>query len=175
MTTGSRGIDRDAGRRTLLQRAAGLLAGGVALAGASRWATAAPSPRAAPRGTLTLYARLRPASVQPDAHGRLVASGDLLDRPDGECIGSFFSNAFCAASPFGGPQAADSNLAFHVLQLHDGTLFSIGSGLDTPGGTVLAIVGGTHRFAGRSGSYVQRSIGSTIGDDLRELTITFAH
>ena len=173
-------------RRTLLQRGAALLAGGVALAGTARWSGihpamqsphrgdpgAASPPTATPPNTLTLYARLRPAAA-PDAHGRMVASGDLLDGPDGEPIGTFYSNAFCAASPFGGPQAAASNLAFQVLQLKDGTLFGIGAG-DEPGGTAAAIVGGTNRFAGRSGSFVQRSIASSIGDDVREFTITFA-
>lgn len=157
-------------RRTLLQRGAALLAGGVALAGTSRFAGAASPPSAAAARTLTLYARLRPAA--PDAHGRLVASGDLFDRPGGERIGTFYSNAFCAASPFG-PQAAASNLAFQVLELRDGTLFGIGAG-DQPGASASAIIGGTNGFAGRSGSCVQRSLAATIGDDVRELTITFA-
>ena len=159
-------------RRTLLQRGAALLAGGVALAGTSKWAGAASPPAAAPPKTLTLYARLRPAAVH-DAHGRIVASADLFDRPDGERIGTFYSNAFCAASPFGGAQAAASNLAFQVLELRDGTLFGIGAG-DQPGAIASAIVGGTNRFAGRSGSCVQRSLATSSGDDVRELTITFA-
>lgn len=157
-------------RRTLLQRGAALLAGGVALTG-TRWASAA-SPPAAPPNTLTVYARLRPAAA-PDAHGRMVTSGDLFDGPDGQRIGTFHANAFCAASPFGGAQTAPSNLAFQVLELGDGTLFSIGAGLDTPAGQAAAIIGGTSRFAGRSGSCVQRSIASESGDDVRELTITF--
>jgi hypothetical protein len=98
----------------------------------------------------------------------------LFDRPDGEAIGALYANAFCAASPFGGTHAAASNLAFNVLELPEGTLFSIGSGHDTGAAQALAIVGGTHQFAGRSGSYVQRSIASANGDELRELTITFA-
>lgn len=162
----------DPGRRTVLQRGAALLAGGVALAG-TRWASAASPAAAAPPNTLTVYARLRPAGA-PDAHGRMVASGDLLDRPDGERIGTFHSNAFCAASPFGGPQAAASNLAFQVLELGDGTLFGIGAGVDLPAGQATAIIGGTSRFAGRSGSCVQRSIAAESGDNLREFIITFA-
>lgn len=156
-------------RRTLLQRGAALLAGGVALAGTSKWAGAA-SP---PANTLTLYARLRPAAA-PDAHGRMVTSGDLLDRVDGTPIGTFYANAFCAASPFGGAQAAASNLAFQVLELGEGTLFAIGSGIETAAGQAVAIVGGTNRFAGRSGSCMQRSIASELGDDVHEFTITFA-
>ena len=164
--------ERGTKRRTLLQRGAALLAGGVALAGTTRLAGAKPAAESPPK-TLTLYARLRPAAAH-DAHGRIIASGDLLDRADGERIGSFYSNAFCAASPFGGAQAASSNLAFQVLELGGGTLFGIGSGVDTPEGQALAIIGGTSQFAGRSGSCVQRSIASAHGDDVRELTITFA-
>ena len=160
-------------RRTLLQRGAALLAGGVALAGTTKWAAAQSPPAAASQQTLTLYARLRPAAA-PDAHGRMVASGDLLDRLDGAPIGTFYSNAFCAASRFGAPQAAASNLAFQVLELGEGTLYAIGSGLEAPSGQAVAIIGGTSRFAGRSGSCLQRSIASEIGDDVREFTITFA-
>ena len=74
-----------------------------------------------------------------------------------------------------GPETgAASNLEFHVLQLNDGTLFSIGSG---GGGAErpLAIVGGTNRYAGRSGSYIERAVaGQGNGDDVRELFVTFA-
>jgi hypothetical protein len=169
MTTGSTGTKR----RTLLQRGLALLAGGAAIAGSTRWAGAASPPAAAPSSTLTLYARSRPAAHQHGVDGRLMASGDLLDRPDGDAIGTFHTNCFCVSTPFG-VQASAANLEFHVLQLQDGTLFSMGSGLETSGGRLAAIVGGTDRFAGRSGTYVQRSIAGEIGDDLRQLTITFA-
>jgi len=170
MTTGSRGTKR----RTLLQRGIALLAGGAAIAGTTRWAGAASPPSAAaPSTTLTLYARLRPAAHQHGGDGRLVASGDLLDRPDGDAIGTFHTNCFCLTSPFG-VQASAANLEFHVLQLKDGTLFGMGSGLEASGGRLAAIVGGTDQFAGRSGTYVQRSIAGEIGNDIRQLTITFA-
>jgi len=170
MTTGSTGTKR----RTLLQRGFALLAGGAAIAGSSRWAGAAsPPPAAAPANTLTIYARSRLAGHQHGTDGRLVASGDLLDGPDGAAIGTFYTNCFCLTSPFG-VQASAANLEFHVLQLKDGTMFSMGSGLETPGGRLLAIVGGTDRFAGRSGTYVQRSGAAETRGDVRQLTITFA-
>ncbi len=168
MTTGSTGTKR----RTLLQRGAALLAGGVALAGSTRLAGATSPPAASPPRTLTIYARSRPAA-HTHGEGRLTASGDLYDAPNGERIGSFYTNCFCATS-FGQPAASASNLEFHVLQLKDGTLFSIGSGIDTPAGRPLAIVGGTDAFAGRSGTYVQHAIATELGDDVRQLTITFA-
>jgi hypothetical protein len=166
MTKGSTGTKR----RAVLQRGAALLAGGAALAGTSKWAGAA-SPRP---NTLTLYARPRPAAAHTHgADGRIVASGDLLDGPDGERIGIFYTNCFCVPTPFGPRQDAASTLEFHVLQLPEGTLFSIGSGRDASGEQRLAIVGGTDAFAGRSGAYLQRPIDADYGD-VRQLTITFA-
>jgi hypothetical protein len=160
-------------RRTLLQRGFALLAGGAALAGGTRWAAASP-PTAAPN-SLTLYSRRRPVASLPGAShadGRIVASGDLLDAPGGARVGAFHTNCFCAQSPFGPQSVSASNLEFHVLQLTDGTLFAIGSGLEDAG---AAIVGGTGRYAGRSGSYIQRAIADpSVGADVRQLMITFA-
>ena len=168
MTIGSTGTKR----RTLLQRGIALLAGGAAIAGTTRWASAA-SPPSRP-STLTLYARPRPIAGHQHGGDRIVASGDVFDGPNGAQIGTFYTNCFCQPSPFGPQLSTASNLEFHVLQLNDGTLFGIGSGSETDGGRRLAIVGGTDRYAGRSGSYVQRSIAGQAGDDVRELVVTFA-
>ena len=169
MTTGSTGTKR----RTFFQRGLALLAGGAALGGTARWAGAAP-PSAPAGNTLTLYARLRPvAGHQHGSDGRILATGDLLDGPDGERIGTFYTNCFCVPTPFGVQAAASSTLEFHVLQLKDGTLFSMGSGSEPSGEQRLAIIGGTDRFAGRSGAYLRRRVGGGSGD-VRELTITFA-
>ncbi|MEO8682035.1 MAG: hypothetical protein ABI665_23515 [Vicinamibacterales bacterium] len=176
MTTGSTGTKR----RTLLQRGLALLAGGAAVAGGTQWLRAASPPAAALPSTLTLYARRRQVAAPPGtaghphaADGRIVASGELLDGPDGRRVGSFHTNCFCQASPFGPQAIGASSLEFHVLQLADGTLFGIGSGSDDGG--ALAIVGGTNRYAGRSGTYIQRAIaGGSRGDDIRELIVTFA-
>ena len=166
MTTGSTGTKR----RTFFQRGIALLAGGTALAGTSRWATAASPP--APGNTLTVYARVRPAAGHQHGDGRIIASGDLLDAPDGERIGSFYTNCFCVPTPFGVQVEASSTLEFHVLQLKDGTLFSMGSGAGAPENGA-AVIGGTARFAGRSGAYVQRAV--TARGDVRQITITFAN
>ena len=146
MTTGSTGTRR----RTLLQRGFALLAGGAAVAGGSRWAAASP-PAAAP-ATIKLYAR----------------KGDVFDRPDGERIGSLHTNSLGAPSTFG---VQASSLAFHVLQLKDGTLFSVSGSADAG---ARAIIGGTDRYAGKSGSCVERALPEHARDDMRELTITFA-
>ena len=170
MTTVSTGTKR----RTLLQRGIALLAGGAAVAGTTKWAAAASPPASSPPSTLTLYARPKPAAGHQHGGDRIVSSGDVFDGPDGARIGMFYTNCFCLPSPFGPQLAAASNLEFHVLQLNDGTLFGIGSGIETGDGRRLAIVGGTDRYAGRSGSYVQRSIAGQVGDDVRELVVTFA-
>lgn len=179
MTTGSTGTKR----RTLLQRGLAVLAGGAAVASGTRWVAAASPPAPAP-STLTLYARHRPVVGPPSGlgghqhggDGRLVASGDLLDAPNGRQVGTFYTNCFCLASPFGLQANAGANLEFHVLQLKDGTLFSMGAGSAGAGSErPFALVGGTDRYAGRSGSYIQRSIaGDGMGDDVRQLIVTFA-
>lgn len=161
MTTGSTRTKR----RTLLQRGLILAAGGAAIGGGARFAAASP-PAAAT--ALTLYARKRPGAA---ADGRIVASGDLLDAPDGRPIGSFHANWFGAPATFGA--VAASTLEFHVWNLADGTLFTIGSGANG-GSRSLAIIGGTGTFAGRSGTCVERSIAARPGEDVRELTVTFA-
>ena len=153
MTTGSTGTKR----RTLLQRGFALLAGGAAIAGGGKWAAAAsPPPPAARPGTITLYAR----------------NTDVFDRPDGERIGSLHANTIGGESAFG--VLAASRLEMHSLQLEDGTLFTLGGAPDA-GARALAIIGGTGRFAGKTGSCIARAIpGEHAADDLRELTITFA-
>lgn len=152
MTTGSTGTKR----RTLLQRGFALLAGGAAIAGGSRWAAAASPPAALP-ATFKVYAR----------------KSDVFDRPGGDRIGSFYTNTLGAPSTFG-VQTASSSVAFHVLQLKDGSLFSV-SGAADPGARSLAIIGGTERFAGKSGNCIERALpGELATDDIRELTITFA-
>ena len=170
MTTGSTATKR----RTFFQRGLALLAGGAALGGTARWAGAASPPKAADN-TLTLYARLRPvAGHQHSSDGRILATGDLLDGVDGERIGTFYTNCFCVPTPFGVQQvSAPSTLEFHVLQLKDGTLFGMGSGRGPSGEQRVAIVGGTDRFAGRSGAYLQHPIAAG-SRDVRELTISFA-
>lgn len=166
MTTGSTRTKR----RVLLQRGLALATGGAAIAGGARWAAAASPPATSPN-SLTLFARKRPASASPD--GRLIASGELLAAPDGDAIGSFHTNSFGVQSPFAGQAVSTAGLEFHVLQLADGTLFTIGAG-ESGANRALAIVGGTGRFAGRSGTCIERGLAARLGEDLRELTVTFA-
>ena len=161
-------------RRSLLQRCLAVLAGGGAVAGFAEWKDRglAHASEKAP-GTLTLYARHRPI-VSPHAD-RTAAFGELMDRPDGKVIGSFYTNCFCATSPFGAQAAGAPSLELQVLQLADGTLFGFGGGKADGGVTTRALVGGTAKYAGVSGSYVQRLSTDTPGShEIVEFVITFA-
>lgn len=165
------------GRRTLLQRGLALLAGGAAVATGARFTRGTrPDSDDAP---LVVYARKRPFAGPPSgmphaSAGALLASGDLLDAPDGKAIGSFHTNCFCHGA-MGSHQVAKPSLEFQVLQLKDGTLYGICAG-DTPDGAKShAIVGGTGRFAGARGQYVERrAAGQSAGDDVVQFAVSLA-
>jgi hypothetical protein len=160
-------------RRSLLQRCLAVLAGGGAVAGIAEWKGRglAHASERAPR-TLTLYGRQRPI-VSPHAD-RTGAFGELMDRPDGKVVGSFYTSCFCAAAPFGAHTAEAPSLEFQVMQLADGTLFGLGGGRADEGGTARALVGGTAKYAGASGSYIQRLAPGSGSHDVVEFVVTFA-
>jgi hypothetical protein len=173
-------------RRTLLQRGLALLAGGVAVATGSRMVRAdsrivpRPEDRSDPQPpgtTLTLYTRQRPLAPPPAAtpvqggHARQLTSGDLLDAPDGRPIGTVYTNCFCAAAPFSA-QKSGTDLEFQVMHLDDGTLFGMCGGAAEGGARVRAIVGGTGRFAGARGAYVERAAAGAR--DVVEFVVTLA-
>src|SRR5436190_10132111 len=101
-------------RRTLLQRCLAVLAGGGAVAGIGGLKGRGVA-RAAEKtgtlekpGTLTLYGRPRPIVSSPG--DRAMTVGELLDRPDGAVVGSFYTNCFCASGPFGAQPAGSPSL-----------------------------------------------------------------
>jgi len=156
------------GRRTLLQQGLALLGGGVAVAAGARWSRGAPAQAsAAGAAPTTFYARVRPVPATSrglaTSDARLIASGELFDAPEGRRIGAFSANSA-------------GNSETQILQLPDGTLF----GMAVPGAAaneprVHAIVGGTAKYAGARGSYVQRAVdGAGRGHELIEFTVTFA-
>jgi hypothetical protein len=178
-------------RRTLLQRGLALLAGGVAVAASPRLIRAKSAVDPKPGGaadpkragtTLTVYARKRPLAAPPDAdrgvqgHSRQLASGELLDAPDGKRLGAFYTNCFCLGTAFGPHNGAASNLEFQVLQLKEGTLFGMCGGATEPGGArAHAVVGGTDRYAGARGVYVERpATGKAARHDVVEFIVTLA-
>src|SRR5262245_57224140 len=146
------------GRRTLLQRGLALAAGARGLRAAEARseggaaAAVTPPPGAA---SFTFYGRRRP--VPPSGGGHVVRSGELYERLDGPVTGAFHSNGLCLETPFGTHVRAASNIEFETFTLAEGTLFGIGGSPATAGAEVVhAIVGGTGRFAGARGSYVER-------------------
>jgi hypothetical protein len=163
-------------RRTLLQRGLALLGGalGVGAVGGEVHARTAASDTA---HTLHLLGRRRPAARLAKgaraASPHVVASGDLLDAPDGQTIGSFHTNGFSLETTLGAPLAAESNIAFQTFSLADGTLFGLGSGPSASGERTCAILGGTGRYAGAHGTYVERAASSGRKDrDAIEFTFT---
>jgi hypothetical protein len=145
-------------RRTLLQRGLALLAGAVGLgaAGAVRGDTA---PAPASDDTLRVYGRRRagPRVARGDGLTRashVISSGELLEGPEGEVVGSFHTNGLCLETPLGPILAAPSNIEFHTFELESGTLFALAAGPSTGGIGSGAVIGGTGRFAGARGTYV---------------------
>jgi len=143
---------------------------GVGVAG-ERMLTARDEPAAAvaPR-TLVLHGHdwrvaspaTRPGEL-PKHDDPAVPVGRLVDR-DGNDLGSFSA----AALPTLG-----AAVELHTFELGDGTLLGIGAaGMhDKP----FAIVGGTGRFAGASGTYVARQSPRELGGDgTAEFTLTLA-
>ena len=169
------GTESGSGRRTLLRRGLALF-GGLAAVGTTgvlaKRAIAEPAPR--PNATLTIYGRKRP--VAGDTGARVVGIAELYDKPGGRRIGEIHTNCFCLSSPHGLDARADSNLEFHVLHLEDGSLFGMRGGSNRGAEAIpTAVVGGTGRYAGASGTLVERPMaGGTPGHDHVEFVITFA-
>jgi hypothetical protein len=146
-----------------------------------RRATAEEVP-AAPIGptTLKLHGRRRPTPARGALNGkanagRTMRSGDLLDGPDGSLVGEFHANGFCLETALGLPAPAVSSLEFQTFQLSDGTLFGVGA----PGGAgserTWAVLGGTGRFAGARGTYVERDLSvAPVGRGAVEFILTLS-
>jgi hypothetical protein len=166
---------RETGRRTWLQHALAFVAGGVAFGSGVRLTRGSPL-HAAGDPSLTFYARTRPFVAPPGsalAPGALAASGELLESPAGQTIGSFVTNCFCLP---GGAMHAHPGLEFQALELRDGTLYAMCSGLSAAGGAkTSAIVGGTGRFAGARGTCLHRAAATQSGrHDVIEIVVTLA-
>ena len=150
-------------RRTLLQRGLALVGGALgltALEGKARGDDAVISPPAP--GALKLYADLRPAPVPSGAH--VIRCGELRETPEGKAVGDLYTNGFCLETPLGPHYQAASNIEFQTFRLEDGTLFGIGAaGPMASGEKTRAVLGGTGRFAGARGSYVERTAASAAG------------
>jgi hypothetical protein len=164
--------NRFAARRGLLGRGALLVAGALGLGAAAQSGgirTIAAAPEKA-SSVLRLNGRSwhlvsqdRLPGELPVQGDRLTMFGELFDEAGGRKLGEFYAACFCTASPFGANPQAAANVEMHTLNLLDGTL--VGMGAATAGENVYAIVGGTGRFAGATGSYVARQYPIELGGD----------
>jgi hypothetical protein len=151
-------------RRLLLRRGLAGLATlfGLQVGRKAAVASVEPAPVRAPT-TLHLYGERRPSACaraplsDPSGH-RAVARGVLLDAPDGSSIGEFYTHGLGPVGALGVPVRAASALEIQTLQLADGMLLTMGAPAPACGADrISAVVGGTGRFVGASGSCVERS------------------
>jgi len=158
-------------RASLLKRLALLTGGALGVGLAARGAGDGTAYAAAPAGRtkrlkLTLYGRdwrLRTAGAEPGrlppAGAAAVPHGRLVDRKGRE-LGRFRAAAL--------PDLAAFHL--HTFELADGTILGIGANRLDEGS--YAIVGGTGRYAGASGTYTARqSLREQGGDGTAEFTL----
>lgn len=159
-------------RRRLLKRGA-ILFGGIASLGlAGRAVTEGGSGDAGP-GTLTMSVHgtdwrmtypERRRGVLPQQGERSASFGQLLQAPGGEKIGEFYASSFQFGSPFGHSEVAAQAMEMHHFNFADGTIVGMGAP-GASGTSVHAIIGGTGRYEGASGSYTARQEPLDLGGD----------
>lgn len=99
----------------------------------------------------------------PKPGDRLAVTGELLGSR-GQKIGEFYASSIFVGAPHGDTPAAASYVETHHFNLPGGTL--VGSGTwHVNGGSRFAIVGGTGRYAGASGSYQAEQRPIQMGGD----------
>jgi hypothetical protein len=170
-------------RRAVLRQglfAVGALAGLVGLTGIAQKARsqALPAPAVAVGRTLQLYGSDWHLSAPGLRRGDLPKRGDLvsisgiLRLASGEAqVGTFYSSVVHLDGTGHGPYST-AQLETHTFHLRDGTLVGIGT-TTGEGESVFAIVGGTGRFLGVTGSYTARqSPLETGGDGTAEFILT---
>jgi len=143
-------------RRKVLKRGLVLAAGAFGVTAAGKEAQAAT--RTVP-SQLRLVGRNWRLSVpdrQPGAVLRLgdvgAVYGDLFESPKGSPFGQFFGSRLAIQSTPGGHARADGSVEVHTFVLPHGTILGMGTAVF--GDAIFAIVGGTGRYHGVTGSYV---------------------
>jgi hypothetical protein len=108
----------------------------------------------------------------PKRGDQVSVSGTLSIAPATDAVGSFFASVQHLDSRVGHGSYATVQQETHTFQLPEGTLFGIGTTVPGADGA-FAIVGGTGRYLGASGSYVaQQNPFETGGDGTAVFTIT---
>jgi hypothetical protein len=138
----------------------GALGAGYAVSRALPDAATTVKPAGARQEALVVHGRnwrvggtARAPGVRPGADEAAVPSGTIVDETGAE-LGSFRA----AALP--GPAAS---FQLHTFELGGGTLLGVGGGALRE--AIYAVVGGTGRYAGVSGSYVARQFPREAGGD----------
>ncbi len=155
-------------RRSALGKLGLLAAGALGVGFAAREATDGDS-HAAParRGKkLVVYGRDMKLHSPDRVPGELPAAGErptprgrLVDRKD-RALGSFSSASLPAASA----------VELHTFELEDGSIYGVGAGAVDR--ATFAVIGGTGRYAGATGSYVSRqSLREAGGDGSAEFVL----
>jgi hypothetical protein len=177
-------IGPKASRRAILRHgvlALGALAGVVGLGSAAERVRSGNLLAQTAPGTTTLTLRgsdwhLSASGLKrgdlPKRGDQVSVSGALSVAPGTAAVGSFFASVQHLDSRVGHGPFATVQQETHTFQLPDGTLF--GMGTTVPGAEgAFAIVGGTGRYLGASGSYVaQQNPIETGGDGTAIFTIT---
>lgn len=159
-------------RRQLLKRGAMLLGAAAGLGMVSRGAAVLGEATTSGTMAMSLEGRDwqltypdRRRGVLPQPGERSASFGQLFNA-GGEKAGEFYASSFTFGAPFGPSESAAHAMEMHHFNLADGTLVGMG----TIGGfhdvtSIHAIIGGTGRYEGASGSYVARQSPIELGGD----------
>jgi hypothetical protein len=103
----------------------------------------------------------------PPAGVRMLARGEIMDKAShGRKIGDFFATYYRLNTPGKVAHHEPGTLELHTFVFPDGTI--VGSGVATAATESegqFAIIGGTGRYQGASGSYIARQSYSDFGGD----------
>ena len=83
---------------------------------------------------------------------RLTTEAQLFDRLDGHAVGVFYAAGFTVRHP--ATTGGGSALELHTFELADGSIIGSGAAGSSGRTGVFAILGGTGRYHGATGSYV---------------------
>jgi len=170
-------------RRTVLRSgllAIGGLAGLVGMAGLAERVRSGPALAPAANTTLTVYGTGWRVAAPGLRRGDLPKRGDIVSVTGAlrtglaeEPIGDFFATVVHLDGAAGHGPYAYAQQETHTFRLSGGTI--LGMGTNTPDAeNVFAIVGGTGRFSGVTGTYVGRQSPLDVGGDgTAEFTFTF--
>lgn len=99
----------------------------------------------------------------PKPGDQMAVTGELLDNR-GQKVGEFYANSVFVGAPHGAGAAAASYVETHHFNLPGGTLAGSGT-WHVDGVSRFAIVGGTGRYAGATGTYTAEQRPIQMGGD----------